>query len=511
MRKKKLKQTNTRNKLCRLNLMKPYPLALLVGTLCLAMNAFGTTVFTNLYDFSPLVETNAAGVLTNFDGANSHAGLIIFGNTLYGTTTLGGTNDSGTVFKINTDGTAFDVLHEFSDGGQPAANLVFSSNFLYGTTEYGGTNGNGSVFKINADGTGFTNLYNFSELLNTNLQGDLTNGDGANPTAGLLLIGSALYGTTTAGGVGGSGTIFRINTDGTALTNFYSFSEQVNNNSLAKLTNSDGAAPAAGLVFYAGTLYGTAQFGGAGGSGSVFAISTNGTPFTNLYSFSPIINLTNSDGAYPVGGVAYAGGELFGTTLAGGTNENGTLFALNANGGSLTNLHVFGATSGSLLTNVDGAEPVATLAMSGNTLYGTTQLGGSGGAGAIFSISANGSNFQALYNFTPVDFNSSLGAPTNSDGASPQGDLAVSGNSLYGATLNAGAGGSGGVYVFSLGPIPLRIQSLNNTVVLTWGNPAFSLLAATNANGVYSVLPGAASPFTNSIASPREFFSLRAF
>ncbi|HTV63939.1 MAG TPA: choice-of-anchor tandem repeat GloVer-containing protein, partial [Verrucomicrobiae bacterium] len=107
--------------------MKPYPLALLFGALCLAINAFGTTLFTNLHDFSPLVETNAAGILTNSDGANSHAVLIIFGNTLYGTPTLGGTNDSGTVFKINTDGTAFYVLHEFNDGGRPAANLVFSS------------------------------------------------------------------------------------------------------------------------------------------------------------------------------------------------------------------------------------------------------------------------------------------------------------------------------------------------------------------------------------------------
>ncbi|HEY1662563.1 MAG TPA: choice-of-anchor tandem repeat GloVer-containing protein [Verrucomicrobiae bacterium] len=469
----------------------------------MTINAFGTPIFTNLYDFSPLIQTNAAGVNTNFDGGISKAGLVVSGNTLYGTTSSGGTNGTGTLFKINTDGSAFSVLHQFSDGGTPAASLVLSGNMLYGTAEYGGSNDAGSVFAIGVNGAGFTNLYNFTPLLNT------TNSDGANPTAGFALAGSALYGTAYNGGTNGNGTIFRINTDGTGFTNLYNFSAFVNSNSLDDGTNSDGANPSAGLAFYAGTLYGTTEFGGSGGSGTVFAINTNGAAFTNLYGFSTIMNFTNSDGAYAVGGVTYLGGKLFGTTLAGGTNNSGTLFALNANGGSYTNLHVFGPTVSS--TNMDGAGSATVLAVFNNTLYGTTQLGGSGGSGTLFSVSTNGSNFQNLYNFTRISSNPLLGTPTNIDGGYPQGSLVMSGGSFYGATSIAGTGGNGGVYVLSLGAIPLHIQSISNGVVLTWGNPAFSLLASTNAAGIYAVIPGAASPYTNSISSPREFFSLQAF
>ncbi|MGO8763625.1 MAG: choice-of-anchor tandem repeat GloVer-containing protein [Limisphaerales bacterium] len=474
---------------------KHFPILLLVS-FCLATNAFGATIFTNFYNFSPLIETNVSGVDTNMDGAQAEAGLIISGDILYGTTSAGGTNGTGTIFKINTDGPAFTVLHQFDDGGTPVASLVLSGNSLFGTTENGGTNGTGSIFEIGTNGLGFTNLYSFTALAETNALGDFTNGDGANPTAGLTLIGSALYGTASAGGNNGNGSIFEIGTNGLGFTNLYSFTALAETNALGDFTNSDGATPTAALAAQGNVLYGTTEFGGSGGNGTVFGINPDGTGFTNLYSFSALINLTNADGADVFAGVTCEGAELYGTTLAGGTNGNGTLFAVSANGGGYTNLYTFSATVN--LTNLDGAKPAAGLALIGNSLYGTTQLGGTGGSGTVFSISTNGLNFENLYNFSAVS-SGALGVPTNSDGDFPQGALVMSQGSFYGTTLDAGTGGNGGIYVFSLGPIPLQIQSINKTPVMTWGNPAFSLMEATNVNGTYTAVPGATSPYTNNL------------
>src|ERR1019366_9147213 len=123
----------------------------------------------------------------NRDGANPLAAVILSGNRLYGTAENGGTNDYGTVFAVNTDGSGFTDLHSFSsgsDGANPLAVLVLSGNRLFGTARNGGANDSGTVFAINIDGTGFANFYSFSG-----------GNDGALPVAGLFLSGPTLYGT----------------------------------------------------------------------------------------------------------------------------------------------------------------------------------------------------------------------------------------------------------------------------------------------------------------------------
>jgi uncharacterized repeat protein (TIGR03803 family) len=127
------------------------------------------------------------------DGATPYAGLILSGNTLYGTTLSGGGSGIGTVFALSTDGTGFRTVHEFSgwplfyytnrEGAHPFAGLISSGNTLYGTAAYGGRYANGTIFAVHTDGTGFTNLHNF------------TNSDGAGPLAALILSGNTLYGT----------------------------------------------------------------------------------------------------------------------------------------------------------------------------------------------------------------------------------------------------------------------------------------------------------------------------
>jgi uncharacterized repeat protein (TIGR03803 family) len=129
---------------------------------------------------------------------------------------LYGTTYSGMVFKISTNG-AFTNLHSFmgNDGRYPEASLVQGSDgSLYGTTEGGGTNDSGTVFKINPDGTGFTTLHTFAARGST----INTNSDGAFPQASLILVGNTLYGTTSQGGPSGFGTVFSLTLPGPQLT-----------------------------------------------------------------------------------------------------------------------------------------------------------------------------------------------------------------------------------------------------------------------------------------------------
>ena len=247
----------------------PFLLPTLTTALALILAGQVTAqTFTTLHSFTALASD------TNSDGANPCAGLILSGNTLYGAADRGGSSGNGTVFKVNTDGTGFTNLHSFtarhapyhtnSDGANPCAGLILSGNTLYGTALEGGSSGNGTIFKVNTNGTGFTTLYSFTAL---DIATDTTNSDGANPCAGLILSGNTLYGAADRGGSSGNGTILKVNTDGTGFTTLHSFT------ALASNTNSDGANPYAGLILSGNTLYGTAQYGGSSGNGTVFALS----------------------------------------------------------------------------------------------------------------------------------------------------------------------------------------------------------------------------------------------
>ena len=137
--------------------------------------------------------------------------------TLYGVSSLGGVSappsGSGAVFKVQPDGTGFGIIYSFtngSDGSGPAAGLIVSGNTLYGTAKNGGSGGHGTVFKVNTDGSGFATIYSFTAYTSG------TNSDGANPVGSLVLSGNTLYGTASVGGGHYSvGTIFKVNTDGT--------------------------------------------------------------------------------------------------------------------------------------------------------------------------------------------------------------------------------------------------------------------------------------------------------
>jgi uncharacterized repeat protein (TIGR03803 family) len=331
------------------------------------------TGFTNLHTFAAPYVT-PGGI--NSEGANPHDTLALSGNVLYGTTYEGGSNGYGTVFRLNTDGTGFTNLHSFSlgnDGINPNAGLLLSGSTLYGTTSYGGAgSGAGTVFKLNTNGSGYTTLHSFSGGAN----------DGGLPNGGLVLSGGTLFGMSSSGGTAGKGVVFALSTNGTGngsgYTNLYVFTGY--SNPYAPTTNNSGETPYAGLTLSGDTLYGTTVYGGTNGNGIIFSIATNGTDFTNLYVFSSTTNsaATNIDGANPICTLVLSNSILYGTAAHGGSYPAGTVFAINTDGTGFTNLYNFIPVfiiNGSI-SFTGGSGPADGVTLSSNILYGTTFSGG---------------------------------------------------------------------------------------------------------------------------------------
>ena len=261
---------------------------------------YGMTVIGSApYSYGTIYQINETGggyqILHGFDGgtggAHPFGSVIQSGSTLYGMTPDGPANSTGVVFKVNTDGSDFRVLHPFkggsSDGLSPYGSLVQSGSVFYGMTWAGGANGLGTVFKMNVDGSGFSVLHSFNSS------------DGANPEDSLILSGSTLYGMTYRGGDKDLGTVFRINVDGNNFATLHSFTA----------TGPDGAYPFDSLTQWNSVLYGTTQSGGLGHVGTVFQLNTDGTGFNVLHSFGAF-----DDGQHPKGGLARSGFTLYGTT-----------------------------------------------------------------------------------------------------------------------------------------------------------------------------------------------------
>jgi uncharacterized repeat protein (TIGR03803 family) len=254
-------------------------------------------------------------------------------------------------------------------------------------------------------------------------------GNGAYPQAGLIQDSSgALFGTTSTGGAYNGGTVFMLSKSGGGWSE----------TTIWNFGNTgDGAGPACDLVMdSAGAFYGTTQAGGANDDGAVFKLSNSGGVWTEtvLYSFAG-----GTDGIDPYAGVAMdKSGALYGTTYAGGAAGEGTVFALSQSGGVWTEtvLHSFGAGSDG---QKPGDGPIAI-----NTrgdLYGTTQYGGKNDWGIVFELSPSGTNWKEklLYNFAD-----------GNDGGVPVGGLLLDkAGVLYGTAALGGMNNSGTMFALT--------------------------------------------------------------
>lgn len=322
------------------------------------------------------------------DVANPRGELDVAGNGFFTTSVGGGSGGTGAVFVGDTNGNV-SLLRSFATvnantatnvgGASPSALIALSGGTIYGAASAGGTAANGSVFSVMTNGAAFTVLHNFS-LLDSQSG---TNADGAIPLGGLIQSGDTLYGTASAGGAGGEGVVFSVGTNGANFTALHNFTAL----DTVTATNADGAMPLGGLVLSNGTLYGTTSAGGSGGRGTIFSVQTNGSGFTVLHHFTAVdlITGTNLDGASPAATLMLSSNVLLGTASAGGAGAAGTVFSLSPDGEQFTTIRSF-ATLTPSGTNADGAFPVAPVLRLGNSIYGTTFAGGPGGVGTVFSI-----------------------------------------------------------------------------------------------------------------------------
>jgi uncharacterized repeat protein (TIGR03803 family) len=333
----------------------------------------------------------------------------------YGTTSIGGAKDYGTIFRVTPAGT-ITTLHSFClqtdcfDGADPYEGVVLATDGnLYGLTTYGGSNGWGTVYKITQSGV-FTLLHSFEDM------------EGFYPAGALVQARDGnFYGIVTTGESGDQGGVFRVTPEGT-LTVLHSF------------LGADGSEPEAGLVLGTdGNLYGITFAGGgssacAGGCGTVFRITLDGT-LTTLHSFEL------SDGAYPDGKlVRGSDGNFYGTTNGGGTDGWGVVFKITPQG-AVTTLHSFDLTQ--------GGAPWAGLVQAANgNFYGTTRYGGSANVGTLFEITPQGA-FRMLQSFG------------GSKGTDPSGGLLQATNGVfYGAAWGGGTVGDGTIFSESAGFAP---------------------------------------------------------
>ena len=277
---------------------------------------------------------------------------------LYGTTSQGGSDNAGVVFKVDPSGTET-VLHNFTggaDGVIPTGGLVRDkAGNLYGTTSQGGTSNDGIVFKISPSGKE-TILHTFT--------GSAT--DGKYPTYTTLLMDAQgnFYGVTEEGGSADGGILYKLSKTG-KLTILHSF----------KGGTTDGCN-VLGTPFMdaAGNFYGTTSSCGTHTLGTVWEVKKNGQERL-LHSFAG----GTSDGEYPLAGVVKdATGNLYGNTETGGASDVGTVYRI-SNTGKFTLLHSFDGT--------DGKYPYGSFAQnSKGTIFGSTLNGGTIGYGTVWKI-----------------------------------------------------------------------------------------------------------------------------
>ncbi|MHA3771208.1 DUF7453 family protein [Verrucomicrobiota bacterium sgz303538] len=284
-------------------------------------NFYGTTETGGASGWGTVFKVTPSGALTTLVSFNATNGIfprtgLVRGSdsNFYGTTSGSGPGGYGTVFKVTPAGELTTLVSfDSSNGSEPYAELVEGSdgNF-YGTTFGGGADGYGTIFKMTPTGA----LTTIASLPVSSIAG-------YNPRAGLVEGSDGnFYGTTTAGGANGYGTIFRLSPIGELSV-------------LVPFDHTNGSNPRAGLVEGSdGNFYGTTYEGGPSNLGTVFKVTPAGE-LTTLVSFG------SSNGSYPHAGlVEGSNGSFYGTTEWGGDSNRGTIFVITS-AGKFTMLHSF--------------------------------------------------------------------------------------------------------------------------------------------------------------------------
>lgn len=387
--------------------MKPMNKAALLVAVILHSSGAAAVTLTPIAAFNLVNGQNPAGGLV-FDAAGN----------LFGATPEGGpSNDAGVVYRLSGATTPTPTLGTIAtfagpNGRAPGFGVVAdATGNLYGSTSAGGANGFGSLFRVSGAATAtpsFSKIFDF----------DGSNGNDPND----ILLGGAdtLFGATRLGGANNFGTLFKlsgINTASPTLTTLYSFTAAA-----------DGRNPRSLVADGQGNLFGAA----GGGSGSLFRLSDiNGATPT----FTALFNFSGANGSAPRGLIIDASGNLFGQNLVGGTNGLGTVFKLSDIHGASPTLTTLASFGGS-----NGARPVGDLlADAGGNLFGVTRDGGADDLGTVFRITGVDTATPTLTTLFEFDGGNA--------GFGPNGGLIADGaGNLYGTAADGGSGFSGTIF-----------------------------------------------------------------
>lgn len=375
------------------------------------------------YTFSTVATFNGTT-----SGGNPQSGLVVDSSgNLYGTTLNGGTNGTGTVFRVDSGSSTVTTLATFdgvdsnffnAKGAFPTGRIVRDTNGdIYGAARGGGPTGSGSVYRV-ANGSGtVTALGTFADT------------NGSFPSGGVVRDSATgnIFGTTFFGGSSGAGAVFQL--AGSNLT------------ALASFNFTNGTSPAGGVVRDASTgdLYGTTSAGGASDAGTIFRLASGSTTPTTLFTFNGTTN-----GGKPVGGLLRdAAGILYGTTASGsGATAAGSVFKYDTSTSTFTTLASF---AGSVPP--DNIQSGLVMDAAGN-LFGTTNFGGVNTAGTVFKIAAGTNTFTTLHVFSSGTF--------DAGGRNPSTTLALGtdGTTLFGTTAAGGLSNNGTIFKLELAPVP---------------------------------------------------------
>ena len=293
-------------------------------------------------------------------GSMPFGSLISDGTSLYGMTRFGGTGNTGTIFKINFDGTGYVKLKDLdsTSGYYPEGSFISDGTFLYGMASRGGINNAGVIFKMNANGTGFSKLHDFDCI------------DGCTSVGSLILHGQYLFGMTYLGGTVNKGTIFKIMTDGTGYTKIHEF-----------FNYPTGFQPYGSLISDSIFLYGMTNEGGAVSTGVVFKVRHDGTGYTKLMDF------TGANGSTPYGSLIFDGTFLYGLSEQGGLNNQGVIFKIKPDGSGYAKIMDF--------DGANGTNPRGSLLYDGTFLYAMAP-GGPNGGGLLFRVKPDGTGYAVV-------------------------------------------------------------------------------------------------------------------
>jgi uncharacterized repeat protein (TIGR03803 family) len=372
------------------------PLSVIAGSiigLALAGTASAATI-TTLASFS---------YVDSYPVDPSNLAVDAAGN-VYGANYQGGPNGDnfggdGTVYKIAATNHQFRNIGLFNstNGALPTGVTVDPAGDVYGMTNGGGSLGYGVVFKIAAGANTITDPASFT----------LQQKGGSTSTALSIDKAGNLYGTIDSN-ANSDGSIFEVAAGTTTINTLASFTSPE--------VSSDVIADASG------NLFGVTESGGANNDGFIFELAAGSHTISTLASFS-----VNSGKVVHGGLLAGANGILFGTTVSGGANNDGTIFSFDPSNGTITTLASF--------NGANGASPEGSLiADAAGNLYGTASSGGANDAGAVFELAAGSGTITALASFSGL---------ANVNGGGPSyGVVADSSGNLFGTT----SGGTGTVF-----------------------------------------------------------------